>query len=879
MVIGLLSLALIGSTWRLADDRLSADSGVELGKVAQEKLDQQLAQWSGVTQLLGATIDFQTFLRQPGDKRWAILRTYLNNLEDAFVFDDLIVVDAQGRQLFRYRQDPSDVPTMDPREVSAWVIDRVGARAYRVMKTPIWLGAEGGQGALLTYRVVEHQELRELASEGMKIQLLQPSGEVLASSSASSHNTPAYVCRAGHLSGQGMADYGCAEITTGMNGLRLVVAGHLPQVITPATLTLTGVLFLLAVGIAFYVVIGRWLNNVVRRMVALGGAAMQFDKTHLIDDEVRQYLAPSAERNDEIAALGTSLERLMISSVQREEEARSYLGTLEILQEAVIEIDETGALLHASPAWEVVMQEEQRRASLYEYLDPEDAELLREQVTALFAGDKSIVNLRLRTAPKNDKQYWLDGRFVAVGSLVKRVSGVLRDITQTYMQERQITHMALHDALTGLPNRTLLEDRLRMAFSVAEREDSKVGIGFIDLDHFKNVNDVLGHKAGDQLLLTVTRKLQDSLRTSDTLARWGGDEFVVLLCDMTCLDDIRMVAEKLYTACREAVVLEGHNFPVTFSMGFSIFPDDEKHMETLLSKADRALFYAKAQGRNNVQFFSEMAKSGLGRQDLYIQSRLADAINNHRIEAWFQPQVDITTGEVVGMEALARWYDPELGWVPPDTFIPMAETLGLIRELGDQIIVLSFEKYAQILRLGYNVSLSVNVSMRQLFFPQFEQTLQQQALRLGIEPRQVILEITESVAMAEVAFSRQRLKEIHHGGFRIAIDDFGVGHSSLSQLHEMPLDEIKIDMSFTRRVHTQQGARLVQAIVAIADSLGIHVVAEGVEDVNTSHRLKELGVHVLQGYLCGRPMSGDEFLHWLPPRNVTATMPYQPLLH
>lgn len=796
----------------------------------------------------------------------------LNNMEDAFLFDDLAIVGADGRQLFRYGHQVDGLPEFDSTQQAAWVVDPKVKRVYRVMRVPIWLGPDGGNGAILTYRALENQELAELAGQATSLQLVFLD-RVIARSEPSGKAKP-YVCRNGRLLRQAMIDYGCVEVDVGVSGVRMVIVDHLQQVFALQTIIIAGLLFLLVLGVAFHLVLGRWLVSSVRRVVALGVAAIQFDQKRQLDVEIRRWLASSTAQNDEISVLADSLERLMVSSVQREDEARSYLTTLEILQEAVIEIDVAGRLLRTSPAWAVLMNEEQRLDSVYDYLEPEDAELLRQQLESLFAGSKQVVNMRLRTAALVGQHYWLDCRFVVVAAT--RVCGVLRDITQTYLQERQITHMALHDALTGLPNRTLLEDRIGMVFSSAQRLNRKAGIGFIDLDHFKNVNDVLGHKAGDQLLLAITQRLQDCLRASDTLARWGGDEFVVLLGDMVGLEDIRRVAEKLAAACSDAIVLEGQNFPVTFSMGFSIFPDDGSDMETLLSQADRALFYAKAQGRNNHQFFSEMSKSGLGKKELYIQARLADAIKNGNIVAWFQPQVNGVAGEIVGMEALARWHDPALGWIPPATFIPMAENLGLIRELGDRIIHLALAMQARILELGHNITLSVNVSRRQLFFPQFEQTLAEAARGMGIDAHRVVLEITESIAMTEVAFSRQRLKAIHLAGFRIAIDDFGVGHSSLSQLHDMPLDELKIDMSFTRRVNTPQGAHMVQAIVAIADSLGIQVVAEGVEDVATSLRLQALGVSVLQGYLFGKPMSADEFVLWLQQSSSANTQQAEP---
>jgi diguanylate cyclase (GGDEF)-like protein len=440
---------------------------------------------------------------------------------------------------------------------------------------------------------------------------------------------------------------------------------------------------------------------------------------------------------------------------------------------------------------------------------------------------------------------------------------VLRDITQTYLQEKHITQMALHDALTGLPNRILLEDRIKIALRVALRDHTRVGIGFIDLDHFKNINDALGHKAGDQLLVAFSNALRGVLRSVDTLARWGGDEFVVLLPDMPSLDDIRHVAEKLSEASREPVQIEGHALPVTFSMGFTVFPDDGEDIDILLSQADRAMFHAKSQGRNMVQFYTDMTRKGLGKKDLYIQSRLATAINNGAIQAWFQPLVDARTRRIIGLEALARWHDPELGWVSPATFIPMAENLGLIAELGDQVMTGTLTMGRYLMDAGHDLMLAVNISKRQLFMPHCIANLLRDAATAGVEPARIMLEVTESVAMSEVDFAEARLRALHDAGFKLAVDDFGVGYSSLSQLHEMPVDELKIDISFTRRVRDPQGARLIQAIVGMAQALHFHVVAEGVEDAETADLLEQMGVHSLQGYHFGKPMPAADFEDWL----------------
>jgi diguanylate cyclase (GGDEF)-like protein len=446
---------------------------------------------------------------------------------------------------------------------------------------------------------------------------------------------------------------------------------------------------------------------------------------------------------------------------------------------------------------------------------------------------------------------------------VTGVRGVLRDITQSYLHEKQITHMALHDALTGLPNRVLLEDRIKIALRLAGRSGQLVGVCFIDLDHFKVINDSLGHKAGDRLLIAFAERLRTELRIGDTLARWGGDEFVLLLPDMGSEQDIRQVTNKVVMALQQPLDLDGSETRVTFSMGAAVFPGDGNEVETLFSHADRAMFFAKAQGRNQVCFFQDMESKGLGNKELYIQNRLSQAIDQGKIETWYQPIVDATSGLCTSVEVLARWHDDEYGWISPVTFIPMAENLGMIRELGMHILRSSLDAAREWHANGLPVLLAVNVSKRQLFTHSFTEHLLGEVAARGLKPAMVVLEVTESVALSDVKNGAERVSELRQAGFHIAIDDFGTGYSSLSQLHEMQADELKIDISFVRRLAEPSGLSMVQAIINLAGLFGMKTVAEGVEDKASAEKLRSLGVNCLQGYYFSKPMPRDQFMIWL----------------
>lgn len=553
----------------------------------------------------------------------------------------------------------------------------------------------------------------------------------------------------------------------------------------------------------------------------------------------------------------------------RAAEQHSFVRTLDLLEEAVIELDTRGRIVSANSGWWLLIGATPTSdVSLMEHLNEEDRSAFELHFLSLATGKKDEFRGRYRFQSPARSEQWLECRFVverAETGEISGVRGVLRDITKSYLQERHISYMALHDALTGLPNRVLLEDRIKQAIQQAARTGNHVAVCFIDLDHFKNINDAYGHKAGDALLLTLAQLLKGCLREGDTLARWGGDEFVVLLPDLHSADAVRQVAQKMVESMRQTIVLDGLSINATFSMGIAVYPDDEGEgdIDSLLARADRAMFYAKSQGRNNFQLFADMSSKGLGKKELYIQTRLAQAIRERRIAVWFQPLVAAEPlpdgrARLVGVEALARWHDPDLGWISPGSFIPMAENLGLIGELGLLVRRRAFEQFRAWRRTHPGLTLSVNISKRQLFATDFMSMLLADVEEYGLDPHALVLEITESVALMDVEFAEERLRQLAGAGFTLSIDDFGTGYASLSQLHELPISELKIDISFVRRMHSEEGRRMTQGIVSMAQALRLRTVAEGVEDEATAQVLRELGVDLLQGYHFSRPCPASE---------------------
>lgn len=555
----------------------------------------------------------------------------------------------------------------------------------------------------------------------------------------------------------------------------------------------------------------------------------------------------------------------------RAAEQHSFVRTLDLLEEAVLELDSKGRIVSANKGWWLLVgSAPMAEADLLGHLHEEDRSAFELHFLGLMAGKKDEFRGRYRFQTQDRPEQWLECRFVVERGEegpVLGVRGVLRDITKSYMQERHISHMALHDALTGLPNRILLEDRIKQAIQQASRNGNRVGICFVDLDHFKNINDAYGHKAGDALLIMLAEMLKNCLREGDTLARWGGDEFVVLLPDLAEIDAVRLVAQKMVDSMRQTLVMDGLAINATFSMGIAIYPDDEPQgdIDSMLAQADRSMFYAKSQGRNNFQLFSDMSSKGLGKKELYIQTRLAQAIRDGRIEVWFQPQVAAALRpdgrpRLIGVEALARWQDADVGWISPGSFVPMAENLGLINDLGLLVWRQSFEQFRQWRQTHPALTLSINISKRQLFASDFFQMIMDDVERFGLDPRSLVLEVTESVALMDVEFAEARLRQLSEAGFTLAIDDFGTGYASLSQLHELPIGELKVDISFVRRVHSVEGLRMAQGIVSLAQALRLCTVAEGVEDEATAQVLRDIGVGALQGYHFARPCPALEFM-------------------
>ncbi len=440
---------------------------------------------------------------------------------------------------------------------------------------------------------------------------------------------------------------------------------------------------------------------------------------------------------------------------------------------------------------------------------------------------------------------------------------VVRDIGDRLAAQAHIRRMAHSDALTGLPNRTSLMDHLGHMIGLARRDDSQVALLFIDLDHFKRVNDSLGHLVGDNLLQTVARRITEALRTTDVVARFGGDEFIVLLPRTLQRMDVEEVAQKLLSAIEVPVEMDGRSISVSPSIGISMFPHDGHTSDDLIKNADTAMYLAKSRGRANYQFFTpEMARSAY--DALVLESQMTQALANGEFELYFQPQVRSHDGALVGAEALIRWNHPERGLLLPDTFIPLAEQQRIMLPIGQWVLREALRCMRRWQDTGLRgLPVAVNLSTVQFHTSGFTAMVEQVLQEVGVDGDLLELELTERMLMDDLHEVKRTLGDLKQMGIRISVDDFGTGYSSLAHLKELPIDRMKIDRSFVQGLpkDTDSGA-ITRAIVQMAHGLGISVIAEGVETEAQRQILAKLDCDELQGTLISLPLDRAAFEAW-----------------
>ena len=546
---------------------------------------------------------------------------------------------------------------------------------------------------------------------------------------------------------------------------------------------------------------------------------------------------------------------------------RRFRDIAQAAGEYVWENDISGRFIYLSPRVVEVLgytAEELVSHATADFMPAGEADRVRQWFADNMKPDRSFRGLEHMFIARNGKILWLHlsgvGTFDEMGNPTGH-RGTTRDVTEIKASEARISYLATRDPLTELPNRLLFNDRLEQGIIAARRKRDKLGVLFLDLDRFKNINDSLGHHIGDLLLKEVSVRMASCIRKGDTLSRLGGDEFVVTLEGLAHAEDAAHVALKIITALRRPLCIGGHTLNTSCSIGISIFPDDAEDSRELMKNADTAMYHAKEQGRNNFQFFSqEMNLRAVERHRLETELRVA--LEQGQFILHYQPQADIRDGNLVGIEALIRWQHPQRGLVPPNSFIPVAEESGLIELIGRWALRTACEQIQRWQTAGLPiVKVAVNISARQFNDPKdFADDVTRLLNSVGLDPRYLELEMTESMLLKNVDENIAVLRKLGKLGTSLAVDDFGTGYSSLAYLKQLPIDTLKIDRTFVRDIESDaDDAAIIKAIIAMAHSLDLRVTAEGVETQGQLAALRKLRCDQFQGYLISRPVPADEF--------------------
>ena len=437
---------------------------------------------------------------------------------------------------------------------------------------------------------------------------------------------------------------------------------------------------------------------------------------------------------------------------------------------------------------------------------------------------------------------------------------VFSDISKLKEAEKRIAYMAQHDILTDLPNRMLLFDRLSQGLANAERKQRMVAVLFLDLDNFKNINDTLGHDIGDKLLQVVAKRIKDVVRTTDTVSRQGGDEFIIVLFDPGTVEQVNLIADKLLSVLATPVVLDGNEIQVTTSIGVSMFPDNGADSHSLIKHADMAMYQAKQKGRNTIQFFTEEMHRRMYER-LSLRAKLIHALDSQELFLHYQPQINIEQGCIIGAEALIRWHHPELGIIPPVHFIPIAEESGLIGRLSEWVMQEAFSQNKKWRKMGFpEITIAVNISQMQFHTKNLDKIILGILEKSGLPPSAIDLEINEGTFIHDAAAAIEMLQKLKQHGIKISMDDFGTGYSNLSYLKKFPIDKLKIDRSFVQNMmKDEDDEMIVNTIINMTSNLGVKVIAEGVESQDQINFLKQRGCMYFQGNYFSKPVSAAEF--------------------
>ncbi len=505
-------------------------------------------------------------------------------------------------------------------------------------------------------------------------------------------------------------------------------------------------------------------------------------------------------------------------------------------------------------------------------------------IMALEKSGKDLIDrtLQLEVERKDGTTVWTETKFSFVGDKNKKTVGILgvsRDITERKHAEERIQYLATHDVLTGLPNRMMFSQLLNQAIESSRRHERQFAILFIDLDRFKIINDTMGHDAGDELLTEMAKRFRQSLRAvdvvgrpqerNDVVGRLGGDEFIILIEEITDLSQVKVVAQRVLSTAMKPMIILGEECRVTASIGISVYPGDGEDELTLLKKADMAMYFAKEEGKNNVQFYSQNTQSQAFER-LSIETNLRKALERNELYLEYQAKMDLKTGAITGVEALLRWKNSILGSVTPTQFIPVAEETGLIVPIGRWVMKTACAQNVAWQSQGLPpVRVAVNLSLRQLMDDKLLEDIKAALDDSGMPSNLLELEITESMVMYKPDHLIEVLTKIKNMGVRLALDDFGTGYSSLAQIKQFPIDTLKVDRSFIRNLsQNSEDKAIIEAIIAMGKTLSLNVVAEGVETMSQDEFLREHVCDEMQGFYFSKPVAPEQFADLLRKNNT-----------
>jgi len=576
----------------------------------------------------------------------------------------------------------------------------------------------------------------------------------------------------------------------------------------------------------------------------------------IIDVDVTSFEFVTGSRHQRLVIAQDITERLRADEELRRSEAR-YRLLFERNLAGVYRTAADGSVLDCNDACARILgypsRDELLSGSAHDfYFDQAD----RQRVVQMLREQKQISNLEQRMRRPDGTSIWvIENVSLLEGDIME---GTLIDITDRKRAQEQMEYQAYHDALTGLPNRLLFRDRITVALAHAKRHARVASVMFLDLDQFKLVNDTLGHTVGDRLLQVIGNRLVGCVRAEDTVARMGGDEFTILLADLSDRRGAAAVAQKVLEAIRQPIVIDEHELYVTTSIGIAIFPDDGDDAESVLKNADRAMYRAKEVGRDNYQYATP-ARFDAADGRLALERKLRHALERDEFVLHYQPMVEIASGRVVGAEALVRWQDPELGLIPPEEFIPIAEETQLIVPLGAWVLRTAITQMKAWHDAGHAwLRVAVNLSPRQFQDRELVTIVERVLADTGFPAQFLDVEITESTAMQNAELSLSILNRLKEMGVRISIDDFGTGYSSLSYLKRFPIDTVKIDQDFVRDLTTDDAA-IISAVISMARALNLRVIAEGVETEEQLAFLRREQCAEMQGFLYSQPLSPADF--------------------